>query len=405
MSDTKLFGKIAWSNLFAQMSEQVALATAPLVAVLLLRATASDTAWLQMMQTLPFLMISPFIGILADRYSARNLMISAEITRAVVLSLIFVLLFSQQFTLPLLALLGFMGAVGTVMYSVATPTYVPAVIPKTELLSANRWIELVRSLSYTAGPALGGVLVGYVGAPSAYISAIILSIVAFSLLLCLPKEDKIKPQSRSIFKDLYEGAQFIIQHPLLRPVLLTALFFNTSWFIIQGVFVAYATTHIGLAPTQIGFAIAVYGGGMIIGAIGLRYLSHLPYGALVLIGPCSGLLGAIAFLATVWFPSIGWVWLGYFLFGAGPTIWTVSTVSLRQAVTPSHLMGRVSALLLTTSFGARPIGSAIAAIVAIRFGVEYCLWLAWLGFILQLLVLLISKIPSLKVLPTQLVGD
>lgn len=401
MNSGKIFSKVAYSNLFAQMSEQIALAVTPLVAVLILNASASDTAWLQMLQTLPFLIVSPFIGIVADRYSARNLMIYSEAIRIAVLGIIFSLLFTELLPFGLLILFGFIGAVGTVIYSVATSTYIPAVISRDQLVNANRWIELARSLSYTAGPALGGVLVGYIGASFAYSFAIILSMIALVLIFQLPKEQKGTPVSTSILKQLKEGADYIFHNPYLKPILLTALFFNTAWFIIQGIFTAYAVTVLQLPAQQIGIAISVYGVGMIVGALGLRYLSlQFSYGTLVIFGPVCGLLGAITLLLTLWNASFYLVCVAYFLFGAGPIIWTISTVSLRQSVTPNVLIGRVSALMLTTSFGARPLGSAIAAIIAASCGVEYCLWAAVFFFAIQLGIISQSPIRALKVMPT-----
>ncbi|HFF8521999.1 MULTISPECIES: MFS transporter [Providencia] len=400
MNSDKIFSKVAYSNLFAQMSEQIALAVTPLVAVLILNASASDTAWLQMLQTLPFLIVSPFIGIVADRHSARNLMICSEAIRIAVLGMIFALLFSKLLSFALLILFGFIGAVGTVIYSVATSAYIPAVIPKDHLINANRWIELARSLSYTAGPALGGVLVGYIGASSAYSFAIILSVIALILIFQLPKEHKKTLVSTSLLKQLKEGADYIFHNPYLKPILLTALFFNTAWFIIQGVFTAYAVTVLKLSAQQIGIAISVYGIGMIVGALGLRHLSlQFSYGTLVIFGPVCGLFGATTLLFTVWNSSFYLVCFAYFLFGAGPIIWTISTVSLRQSVTPNLLIGRVSALMLTTSFGARPLGSAIAAIIATLSGVEYCLWAAVFFFAIQLGIISQSPVRALKAMP------
>ncbi|SQI43754.1 enterobactin exporter EntS [Leminorella richardii] len=394
------FKKISWSNLCAQFSEQTALAAAPLAAVLLLNAGPSETAWLQTGQTMPFLLLSIPAGLIVDRISRRKLMIGAEAVRAISLTVAFLLLISGTITLPLLVVLGFFGAVGTVCYNVAAPAYVPTLIPKDELVSANRWLELARSVAYTAGPAIGGFTVGYMGAPVAYVLATTLSILAFILLMSLPEEVKIPGVKKHLFHDLAEGASFIAKHDLLRPMLFTAVFFNTSWFIVQGVFVAYAATHLALDAAQIGFTIGLYGAGMIIGALSLKYISgRLPYGLMVVLGPVGGFIGSVIMLMTLWFPSSYLAGLSYFFFGVGPIIWSITTMSLRQAVTPTGMMGRVSALILTTTFGARPLGSAIAALLAVRYGVESCLWAAVAGFMVQLAILSLSNVPRLQHLP------
>src|SRR5439155_15094464 len=120
------FSRLAWSNLAAQSAEQIGLAAAPIVAVLALGAGAGATGLLQTMQTLPFLLLSVPAGVLADRTSRRRLMAAAEALRASALAGILTLAYFGGLTLPLLALLGFVGACGTVAYSVAAPALVPS---------------------------------------------------------------------------------------------------------------------------------------------------------------------------------------------------------------------------------------------------------------------------------------
>lgn len=394
------FKKISWSNLFAQFSEQIALAAAPLAAVLLLNAGPSETAWLQTSQTLPFLLLSIPAGLIVDNISRRSMMISAEIIRTASLMIVFAFLVFSSISLPLLAILGFLGAIGTVCYNVAAPAYVPTIIPKNELIAANRWLELARSIAYSGGPAISGTIVGYMGASAAYILATTFSTLAFTLLMSLPEDVKIARKKKHIFHDLAEGATFIANHDFLRPILFTAIFFNTSWFIIQSIFIAYAVTHLGLNAGQIGFTLGIYGIGMIVGALSIKSISNvLSYGLMIVLGPLGGLMAAIIMLLTIWYPSVYLAGLSYFLFGAGPTIWSITTMSLRQVVTPGDIMGRVSALILTTTFGSRPIGAAIAAVLAVRYGVGSCLWAAVLGFTIQFAILALSKVPQLRQLP------
>ncbi|MGH6810136.1 MAG: MFS transporter, partial [Ensifer adhaerens] len=103
------FKRIAWSNLFAQFSEQIALAAAPLAAVLLLSAGPAETGWLQMAQTLPFLLLSIPAGLLVDRASRRTLMVFSELLRALSLVATLLLMAAGLLTLPLLAIMGFVG--------------------------------------------------------------------------------------------------------------------------------------------------------------------------------------------------------------------------------------------------------------------------------------------------------
>jgi len=102
--------------------------------------------------------------------------------RALALLAILLLISLHLLTLPLLALSGFIAVCGTVAYSVAAPALVPSLVPPRSLPSANARIELARTVAFASGPALGGVLVGWVGAAPAFGFAATLSVIAIVLL-------------------------------------------------------------------------------------------------------------------------------------------------------------------------------------------------------------------------------
>src|SRR5262249_24604497 len=112
------FNRLAWSSRAAQSAEQVALAAAPIVAVLPLGAGEAATGLLQTAQPLPFLLMSIPAGVLADRMARARLMTAAETLRVISLLAVLALVTSGALTLPLLALLGFVGACGTVAFGV-----------------------------------------------------------------------------------------------------------------------------------------------------------------------------------------------------------------------------------------------------------------------------------------------
>src|ERR1700753_3118386 len=97
------FNRLAWSNLAAQSAEQIALAAAPIVAVLLLGVGEGETGLLQTALTLPFVLVAIPAGLLADRISRRYLMAGAEALRAAALVTILSLIALHWLTLPMLA--------------------------------------------------------------------------------------------------------------------------------------------------------------------------------------------------------------------------------------------------------------------------------------------------------------
>ncbi len=398
------FNRLAWSNLAAQSAEQIALAAAPIVAVVLLGTNEAGAGLLQTALTLPFILFAIPAGMLADRISRRSLMAGAEALRAAALAAILLLIWLGAMTLPLLALLGFVAVCGTVAYSVAAPALVPALVTSQQLPAANARIELARTVAFASGPALGGVLVGWLGAAPAFGFAAVLSVVAVVLLSGIHEPARAPAPRRHPRQDVKEGAVFVLQHPLLRPVFITQVIFNTASFLLLAVFVPYAVRHLGLSATGVGATLAMYGVGMVAGALAAtRVMRKVAFGTVIGLGPVTGFVAATVMALTIFIPSPLLAGLSFFLLGAGPILWVISTATLRQSVTPPSLMGRVSAINIL-SYGARPLGSALGAIVGGLYGAEACLYLAAAIFAVQALVIWVSPAVALARQP-DMVGE
>ncbi len=391
------FTRLVWSTLAAQAADQISLAAAPIVAVIALGAGPGATGLLQIAQTLPFLLLSLPAGVLADRRSRRGMMVSAEALRAASLIAIVALAELHLLTFSLLMLLSFIGVSGTVAYVVTAPSLIPAFVPREMLARANGRLELARSTAFAAGPALGGALVGWIGAAPAFAFAAGLSILAVFVLASMREPSRPDLPPRHPLHDLQEGGAFVMIHPLLRPVALTAVVFNTSFFVLQAVYVPYAVHRLGLSPSGVGLTLAAYGIGMVLGALAIAHvLRRLPFGAAISLGPMAGLAAGLAMVVTIWLPFPWLAGLSFFLIGAGPIIWTITTTTLRQSVTPESVLGRVSAIIIVATMGARPLGSAIGALVGGAFGAESCLGVAAFGFLIQAVIIVTSPVPQLS---------
>lgn len=398
------FSRLAWSNLAAQSAEQIALAAAPIVAVLLLGVGEGQTGLLQTALTLPFILFAIPAGLLADRFSRRVLMAGSEALRATALAATLLLIWFGLLTLPLLSVLGFVAVCGTVAYSVAAPALVPSLVMPEQLPAANARIELARTVAFASGPALGGVLVGWVGAAPAFGFAAALSVIAVVLLAGIHEPARPPAPRRHPLLETKEGAIFVFRHELLRPVFITQFIFNTASFLLLAVFVPYAVRHLGLSATGVGTTLAMYGVGMVVGALAAtRVMRRLAFGTVIGLGPVTGFIASAIMALTTIVPTPLLAGLSFFLLGVGPILWVISTTTLRQSVTPPSLLGRVSAINIM-SYGARPLGSALGAIVGGLFGAETCLYLAAGIFGAQALVILLSPAVSLVRQP-DMVGE
>ena len=394
------FSALAWANLGAQSAEQLCLAAVPIVAVLLLGAGPGQVGALATAQSLPFLLLSIPLGLLADRYSRRGLMVWAEVLRALALLGLLAAVLLGQLSMLLLVLLGFVGAVGTVGFSVAAPALVPVLVPAVSLARANGRLELARSMAFAAGPALGGALVSFAGASAAFALASALSVFAVVLLLRLREPARAPIPARHPWLELREGAELVWKHALLRPILLTAVAWNFSWFVLQSAYVPYAVRLLGLDAAGVGLTLAAYGVGMVVGALlAARVVSGMPFGRAIQLGPLVSVLAALVMVLTLVWPSGKLAACAFFLFGAGPIIWTITSTTLRQTVTPHAMLGRVSSIFLTVNTGVRPLGAAIGGLVGSYWGEPACLVLALAGFCVQAWVIMRSVVSDLQHLP------
>lgn len=397
------FGRLAWSNLWAQSAEQLSLAAAPIVAVLLLQSGPGEIGLLASIQSLPFLLLSMPLGLLADRTSRTRLMALAEFLRATALLLLIVLIVSDHVSIAALAVTGFLAAVGTVAFSVAAPSLVPALVPVHALARANGRLELARSAAFAAGPALAGALIAWAGATAAFVLSGILSMSAVLCLRGIREPARAVMPARHPLLELQDGARWVWRSDLLRPIVFTSIAWNISWFMLQAAYVPYAIRELGLDAGGVGVTLAGYGVGMMVGALlAPRVVARLPFGWAVMLGPYFSVLAALAMALTLFWPQ-GWLAaLSYFLFGAGPIIWTITSTTLRQTVTPRAMIGRVTSINIVVSTGARPLGAALGGLVGVYFPVSVSLWCVVLGFGLQAVIISASRVRALKHLPAAL---
>jgi len=392
------FLHLAHANLAAQSAEQLGLAAVPLVAVMAYGAGAAETGLLAAVQTLPFLLLAMPLGLLADRMPRRRLMLRAEVLRALSLLLMLAVLaapWSARMGIAGMALLGFVGAIGTVAFSVAAPALVPELVPREALARANGRIELARSAAFAAGPAVAGALVAWTGAGAAFVLAAALSAAAVALLWELPEPARRMPAARHPWTELREGARFVLRHAWLRPMLLTGAIFNIAWFVLQAGYVPHAVRALGLGARGVGLTLAMYGAGMVAGALLTpRIATRMSPGSAIRVGPFSAVLAAALMASTLHWPSAALAAFSLFVFGAGPMVWTISSTTLRQGVTPAGMLGRVSAVFLTVNAGARPVGAALGAAAGALWGEAGCLLLALAGFVLQAAVIALAKLDA-----------
>ena len=172
---------------------------------------------------------------------------------------------------------------------------------------------------------------------------------------------------------------------------------------LQAAYVPYAMNDLGLNASGVGITLATYGVGMMVGALlAPRVVAALPLGQAILMGPYFSVLAALTMAMSLYWPQ-GWLAaLSYFFFGVGPIIWTITSTTLRQTVTPRDMIGRVTSINIVVSTGARPLGAALGGFVGVSWPVSVSLWMVVLGFGVQAVIISASRVRTLKRLPAAL---
>lgn len=400
------FNRLWFATFAAQGAEQLALTALPLMAALGLSAGAGEMGLLGAAQTLPWLILSLAAGILADRWPRQLLMAGAEGLRAVLLVAFPLLAWAGWVGLPVLGALGFLLSTTTVLFGVAAQAYLPGVVDRPDLPRANARLEFARAVAMTAGPGLAGLVVGWGSVELALGLSALTSGLACWLLSGRSMAQPVRtPAPRQpIGRALAEGLAFAWRQPLLRAIVGCAMAWNLSWWVIQSVFVLHAFERYGMDARAIGMTLGAQGAGMLAAAVAAPAITRrLKLGPMIVLGPALSAVAAIVMAAGAaagQAMGIALLLSAFFLFGFGPLLWVIGQTSLRQALVPDALIGRVSAVQQVATAGMRPLGALLGGAIGATWGLDAAIGVGLAGFGLQLLVILASPVPRLATLPS-----
>lgn len=402
-----VFGRLWFANIAASGAEQLAVVSLPLVAVLALGAGAFDVGALSAAQTLPYLLLSLLAGLWADRWPRHSLMAGAEGLRVLLLAAVLLTAFAGTMNLMLLAALGFGLSAATVVFNVAAQAYLPSVVERQDLATANSRLEFARAAAVFLGPGLAGAFAAWSSPVLALALSALTSLIAIWVLRhpMMRRPVPEAAQRRPLTMALSEGLVFVWRARLLRAIAACAMAWNFSWYVLMAVVVLFALQVQGLDAAEIGIALGMQGGGMVLAALAAPWIvGQVPFGLMIALGPVlSAVAAALLGLSTMLTgPAALLVLCGvFFLLGFGPMLWTVGQTTLRQALVPVALIGRVSAVQQMANLGMRPVGALVGGWLGGRYGLEAAIWLAVVGYGLQLVVILLSEVPGLRTLPAQ----
>jgi len=393
------FLKLWAGQSISQLGSQVSLLAIPLTAVVTLGANAFQAGLLGTFEFLPFLLVGLPAGVWVDRMARRPVLILADVGRCIALATIPVAAGLHGLHMAQLYAVSFVVGVLTVFFDVAYQSYLPSLVEREQLVDGNGKLEFSRATAQIVGPGLGGALVGLVTAPVA-IAADAASYVAsvFSLLLIRrPEEVEPRESRRGMRAELGEGLRYVWRHPLLRPIAMCTGIGNFFGNMAMAVLILFAVRELGMSPALIGLAFSVGSIGAPIGAaLSGRIAARIGAGHTII-------LAAVMFAVNWMFPPLathGTALVMLIVAGLlGSTfgvMYNITQVSLRQAIAPRRIQGRMNATMRFLVWGTIPLGTFTGGVLGSTLGLRTALWVGAGGQFLALIPPLLSPVPRVR---------
>lgn len=398
---TALLGAAAGTH----AADQMALATLPLTATLVLGAGPDLLGLLVAAQSAAWLLVSLPAGAWIDRLPRRRMLIVA-LALGLSASIVAVAAAATGQVL-LLGLAAIAGASGTVVYVLTSVSLLPGLVAAGDLPRSNARLELARAIVSLAAPFVAGLLAQHLSPTWGYALAALGAALALVCVLALPPgtAPTTGAERPTLASAIRLGTAFVVRNELLRGISLCAIFWNFAFFALLAVWAPLALGSLGLDPAHMGLAQSTYGAGLILGALAAPFCARrLPPFMTLIFGPAVSVVAAFLFLAAPSGNGFALAATGYFLVGFGPMLWLICQTTVRQLVTPSALMGRVNATVQTAIYGVRPLGALAGGLVAAQAGLHAALLLIAVAFAMSTAVIVLSPLARLRVLPSPATG-
>lgn len=373
-----------------------------MTALLVLAATPVQMGLLTALGAAPVVLLGLLAGVWVDRLRRKPILIATDLARALILASIPLAALGGWLRIEQLYLVAALVGGLTLFFTVAKQAYVPALVSRERLVEANSKLGASEAASEIGGAALAGGLVQGVGGPLA-IALDALSFLVSALFVGAIRRPEPRPpgptERASLWQEIGEGLRVLIGQPTLR-----VLVGSTGVWIFFGNFFAtlysfYAIRELGLAPVVLGLIIALGGVSALAGAVLTERITRRvglgkAIGGGLLISSAVQLLVPLAGGAPV--VAVGLLVLAQLLGDGLLAVYFTAELSLRQAITPDHLLGRTNASLQVLIGGVAPLGTLAAGALGEWIGPRLTLLIAVGGMVGAALWLLGSPVRGVK---------
>lgn len=301
-----------------------------------------------LVRVIPVILIGPFAGALVDRLNRKNIMIWADILRAMLT--VVLLLSPDQYLLTMIYVVVFLKSLIGIFFNPAFNSTIPSIIEKENLMSANSVFGVTANILQFVTPFAGAALIAFSGARSVLLIDMISFIVSAVAIyyIDIPKHpDKTRKliTPRMLLKDIEEGFRFMLSSKVLSIIMLTTLITQFGQGFIAPLWLPYVIEGLKRPAEDFGVLVAMQGFGSIIGTMMLLILGVRKSKSYKLFYSIFTLMTGITIfmqITTLNF-SIFIIWgtlVGVFISGMG-----VSTQTMVQHIARNEMLGRVSSTL------------------------------------------------------------
>ena len=359
----------------SEIGSQVSLLALPTVAILVLGATPFQVGLLAACETLAFPLLGLIAGVYVDRLRRRPIMIACDIGRLLALASVPIAFALNVLSMPQLYAVALITGVGTVFFDVAYQSYLPALIPRTDLIEGNTKLQVTSSVAQMAGPALGGFLIQLLGpARAVVVDAASFLVSVASLIWIRRAEPSPAPASesgrRGFFAEMWEGIQVVFGNSTIWKIAGSTSTSNLGSNLFFAVFLIFVYRTLHLNPGTVG---VIFAAGAIGGLLGALTAAWIP--RRIGLGPTLFVTILLGGLSLVLVPlaqygfAIPLLFASMFLGSFVNPVYNINQVSLRQAITPDRVQGRMNATVRTIIWGTNPIGAFIGGIIGSAYGI------------------------------------
>jgi MFS family permease len=364
----------------SQFGTQIAGVAIPLLAVVTLDASPFEVGLLGAASTVAFAVIGLPAGAWLDRMLRRPVLVASDLVRAVLLATIPVAAWFGWLTMAHLLVVSLLVGTARVFFDVGYQSYVPTVTGRDRVLAGNSAMEFLRSGGQVAGPGVGGALVSLAGAANVVLlQAVGFVVSAVTLAGIRATETPHDPSAHAgtMWHRVREGFAFVVHHRVLRATALASAASNLSFAIASAVTFVFLSRDLGQPAWIIGLLVAAGSVAVMLGAALTPRLGRLVGSARII---WVSLAATTPFVLLVPTATPGWglalALLGFAAGELGQIVYSITNVSLRQRLTPDHLLGRVNATMRFLIMAFFPAGALLGGVLGEVIGTRWTLVVA-----------------------------